>query len=128
MTELTTPQAAQRLGVTVGRVCQLIWAGVLSARKLGRDWLVDSASIAQYQANRKPPGRRRKETTMLEVTVVSEQLNQTSVVKLNGYDRLTPRAAVAARNIAHGLGAHVTMSDGEAIYRVTRSGARKIED
>jgi len=60
--ELFTPQAAERLGVTVGRVNQLIWAGILSARKLGRDWLVDAESVDRYQANRKPPGRPRKET------------------------------------------------------------------
>ena len=59
--ELLTPEAAQRLGVTIGRVNQLIWAGILSARKIGRDWLVDADSVARYQVNRKPPGRRRKE-------------------------------------------------------------------
>ena len=64
---------------------------------------------------------------MLEVTVVSEQLNQTSMVKLSGHTRLTPRAARAARNVAHGLGAHVTVSDGEISYRVTRSGAHKVK-
>ena len=59
--ELLTPQVAERLGVTIGRVNQLIWAGLLDARKLGRDWLVDVESIARYQAIRKPPGRRRKD-------------------------------------------------------------------
>lgn len=59
--ELLTPQVAKRLGVTVGRVNQLIWAGLLDARKLGRDWLVDVESITRYQAIRKPPGRRRKD-------------------------------------------------------------------
>ena len=61
-TELLTPQAAERLGVTIGRVNQLIWAGILSARKLGRDWLVDAESVARYQIARKGPGRPRKET------------------------------------------------------------------
>ena len=59
-TEILTPEAAGRLGVTKGRVNQLIWAGLLDARKLGRDWLVDVESIARYQAIRKPPGRQRK--------------------------------------------------------------------
>ena len=62
MTEILTPQVAQRLGVTVGRVNQLIWAGLLVARKLGRDWLVDVESVEHYQATRKSPGRPRKET------------------------------------------------------------------
>jgi len=61
MTEILTPEAARRLGVTVGRVNQLIWAGILSAHKLGRDWLVDVESVTNYQANRKPPGRHKKE-------------------------------------------------------------------
>jgi len=60
-TEILTPEAAQRLGVTRGRVNQLIWAGLLDARKLGRDWLVDTESITRYQAIRRPPGRQRKE-------------------------------------------------------------------
>jgi len=59
--ELLTPEAAERLGVTRGRVNQLIWAGQLDARKLGRDWLVDTESITRYQAIRRPPGRQRKE-------------------------------------------------------------------
>ena len=59
MTELTTPQAAQRLGVTVDWINKLIRAGALKARMIGRDWLVDAESVASYQANRPPPGRPR---------------------------------------------------------------------
>ena len=60
--ELLTPQVAERLGVTRGRVNQLIWAGLLAAHKIGRDWLVDVESIARYQAvPRREPGRPRKE-------------------------------------------------------------------
>ena len=61
MTELTTPQAAERLGVTVDWVNKLIKAGHLEARKIGRDWLVDAESVANSQATRNPPGRPRKE-------------------------------------------------------------------
>ena len=61
MTELTTPQAAERLGVTVDWINKLIRAGILSARMIGRDWLVDPESVAHYQANRRGPGRPRKE-------------------------------------------------------------------
>jgi len=59
MTELTTPQAAERLGVTLDWVNKLIKSGNLSARMIGRDWLVDAESVANYQANRQPPGRPR---------------------------------------------------------------------
>ncbi len=63
MTEIiTTPQAAQRLGVTVDWINKLIRAGHLKARRIGRDWLVDAESVARYQANRRGPGRPRKET------------------------------------------------------------------
>ena len=61
--ELLTPQVAERLGVTIGRVNQLIWAGLLDARKLGRDWLVDVESIARYQAIRRGPGRPKRRTS-----------------------------------------------------------------
>ena len=60
MTELTTPQAAERLGVTLDWVNKLIKSGNLSARMIGRDWLVDAESVANYQANRRGPGRPRK--------------------------------------------------------------------
>ncbi len=63
MTEIiTTPQAAERLGVTRQWIQQLIQAGILSAQKPGRDWMVDAESVARYQANRRGPGRPRKET------------------------------------------------------------------
>jgi len=60
MTELTTPQTAERLGVSVDWVNKLIRAGKLSARMIGRDWLVDPESVAHYRATRRAPGRPRK--------------------------------------------------------------------
>ena len=50
---ITTREAASRLGVTVMRVQQLIWAGRLEATKLGRDWLIEEQSLAAV-ADRKP--------------------------------------------------------------------------
>lgn len=63
---------------------------------------------------------------MLEVTVTNDAIGQTVQVKLNGYDKLTASAARAARNVAYGVGAHVTVTDGETVYRVTRS-TRKVQ-
>jgi excisionase family DNA binding protein len=45
MDEITTRQAADRLGVTPQRVTQLIAAGALEARRPGRSWLVDRRSV-----------------------------------------------------------------------------------
>lgn len=42
-------------------------------------------------------------------------------------DALTARMAKAARNIAYGIAANATVTDGVATYRVTRSGARKVQ-
>ena len=63
---------------------------------------------------------------MLEVSVRSAS-GQVQV-RLNGYDELTARAARAARNIAYGPAAHVTVFDlgSGTAYRITRSSTRKI--
>jgi excisionase family DNA binding protein len=50
---LTTRQAAQKLGVTVARVHQLMRAGRLVAQKLGRDWVIEEADL-ELVADRKP--------------------------------------------------------------------------
>jgi len=61
---------------------------------------------------------------MLEVSVTNDATGQTVQVKLNNHDKLNAKAAIAAREIAFGIGAHVDVTDGERTYRVTRSGAR----
>ncbi len=56
---LTVNQAAQRLRVTVGRVRQLLAAGVLSGEKIGpRCWLIDATSVAMYAVSDRRPGRK----------------------------------------------------------------------
>src|SRR5262245_15190195 len=57
---LTTTEAAERLGVTVGRVQQLIWEGKLPAQLLGRDYVIKEDDLALV-ANR--PGRGRPPLT-----------------------------------------------------------------
>jgi excisionase family DNA binding protein len=52
---LTTPQAAERLGVTTARVRQLILAGRLPSRQFGRDHLVKESDLALVADRR--PGR-----------------------------------------------------------------------
>ena len=53
--ELTTEQVAQRLGITPRRVRALITAGRLKAKKIGRDYLIDSRDLAKFTPL--PPGR-----------------------------------------------------------------------
>lgn len=58
MATLTTKQAAERLGVNQSRVRQLILAGHLRARKVGRDWMIDERSLAKIDDRK--VGRPRK--------------------------------------------------------------------
>lgn len=63
---------------------------------------------------------------MKQVTV--KTANGQTQVNLNNAsdsDTLTAKMAKAARNIAAGVGASATVSDGNDTYRVTRSGVRK---
>jgi excisionase family DNA binding protein len=55
---ITTTDAAARLGVSVRRVVQMIGAGRMRAKKIGRDWIIDERNLAAV-ADRKP-GRPRK--------------------------------------------------------------------
>lgn len=61
---------------------------------------------------------------MLEVTVTNQATKQAVTVKINGYDSLTPKSAIAARNVAQGSG-NAAVSDGHTTYYVTKSGAKK---
>ncbi len=55
---LTTKQAAEKLNVNPSRVRQLILAGRLPARKLGRDLFVNERDLDKVKDRR--PGRPRK--------------------------------------------------------------------
>ena len=51
----TTVEAAKALGVHRTRIWQLVKSGELPAVKVGRDWLISAATLADFK--RKPPGR-----------------------------------------------------------------------
>jgi excisionase family DNA binding protein len=55
---MSVKEAADALGVTRGRVNQLIDAGLLRAEKVGRAWIVDAESVRARAADPPPPGRR----------------------------------------------------------------------
>lgn len=60
---LTTPQAADRLGLTASRVRQLLRAGILTGRRVGRDWLIDRTAVDALppeSARRTAPRKKRK--------------------------------------------------------------------
>ena len=54
---ITVREAAEKLGVSVGRVHQLIRSGALTAEKVGSQWVVDDRDIAERLAARPKPGR-----------------------------------------------------------------------
>jgi excisionase family DNA binding protein len=58
-----TVEAAQRLGITVRRVQQLIEKGDLPATKVGRDFAIIASHLKKVQIRPKPgpkPGKPRK--------------------------------------------------------------------
>jgi excisionase family DNA binding protein len=57
-TSLTTQQAAEKLGVTVSRVRQLVLNGRLPAEKFGRDLVIKESDLKLVEDRR--PGRPPK--------------------------------------------------------------------
>ncbi len=55
-----TKRAAQKLGVTPAQIRHLLSQGRLKGEKFGRDWMVETASIDDYIANRPKPGPKPK--------------------------------------------------------------------
>lgn len=55
---LTTQEAAAKLKITVARVQQLIWAGRLPAKKLGRDYVIAESDLKLVRHRK--VGRPRK--------------------------------------------------------------------
>lgn len=65
----------------------------------------------------------------MKTVTVSIDGRAVSQVRLNNAvdeDALTARMATEARNIAAGVAAYATVTDGATTYRVTSSGARKV--
>lgn len=60
---LTTQQAAERLGVTAGRVRQMVADGVLPATRMGRDNFIRVSDLKLVEDRK--PGRPRKTANVL---------------------------------------------------------------
>lgn len=58
MPKITTKIAAERLGVTPGRIRALISAGKLPAERIGRDWLIEERHLSKVAVRK--PGRPSK--------------------------------------------------------------------
>lgn len=56
----TTTEAAEALGVTVGRVRQLVLDGTLKAEKFGRDLLITAEALEQARARKTTRGPEPK--------------------------------------------------------------------
>lgn len=55
--DISVKEAGQRLGVSESRIRQLLGAGDLRGRRIGRTWLVDGDDVARLQGQRRLPGR-----------------------------------------------------------------------
>jgi excisionase family DNA binding protein len=60
---LTTPEVAEKLGITIARVQQLIWKGRLPAQKIGRDYVINEDDL-KIVAERKPGRPAKAEKTV----------------------------------------------------------------
>lgn len=58
---LSTPEAAEALGVTVARVQQLIWDGRLPAQKIGGSYVIQESDLELIRE--RPTGRPPKTKT-----------------------------------------------------------------
>jgi len=61
---ITTNEAAQILGVSVGRVRQLVTSGQLQGEKSGRDYMVSHDSVRARAEKPRQAGRPRKELAL----------------------------------------------------------------
>jgi len=60
--DITTTQAAQRLGVEPKTVTRYIKRGTIAAEKRGRDWWIAPEEVERYRRERRGVGRPKKET------------------------------------------------------------------
>lgn len=62
---ITTPQAAERAGLSANYIATLLRRGKLEGFQLGRDWFVYTDSLEQFLTTARKPGPKgpRKKTT-----------------------------------------------------------------
>jgi excisionase family DNA binding protein len=58
---LSVPQVATELGVTEGRVRQLLYSGKLAGKQIGWQWVITRTNLDEYKKIRRSPGRPKKQ-------------------------------------------------------------------
>jgi excisionase family DNA binding protein len=59
----TTNEAAEALGVTAGRVRQMVIDGSIAAEKVGRDLLIPASEVERARSRKTKPGPTAAEAT-----------------------------------------------------------------
>lgn len=116
--DLSVREAAERLGVDVSRVRQLIAADRLNARHVGRAWLVSAEDVNRLANHRPRPGRPLAPArawallNMLDggsapwLSPVARSQVRELLRRLDGADAARWRSALRARSEVHRVEAH----------------------
>ena len=91
---LTTPEAADRLGISVPRVHQLIKTGRLPSRQFGRDHLIQESDLALV-AVRKPGRPPKPKAESDPATGTAEATAKTEAVMTEAKPKRTRKAKAA---------------------------------
>ncbi len=102
MDSLSTPEAAERLGVNERRVRQLIELDRLPAEKVGRQWIIDSRDVDEMRATDRPAGRPYSSRNAWALLILAagrepgwlsnfERMRLRGVLESQGIARLLPR-------------------------------------
>lgn len=94
-TQITTSEAAARLGLTVRAIQKMIEAGRLSAQKIGRDYLIDSAALESIpkQAAGRPPKLQANKSAAKNSPPINSPDGKVKVKKSNGGKKQAKKAS-----------------------------------
>ena len=56
---MSVKEASERYGLSDSQIRRLLIAGIVSGRKIARDWLVVPSSMQAYMENRPKPGVKK---------------------------------------------------------------------
>ncbi len=118
---LTTPEAAQVLGVSAERVRQLIKAGRLPSQQFGRDHVINEADLTLV-SDRKP-GRPKKpdEGEPLEPVQTPALIAETKTAR----KKATPKAKAETKKTPAGKGTPSAIETKPAKQRAAKKGTKQ---
>ena len=67
----TTKETAEKLGISTGRIRQMVLAGQLHAEKFGRELMISEADIKAVRIAKQADRKRRKTTTAKQMVMKS---------------------------------------------------------